>query len=87
MNEWYVFSEGGKPFEVCLGRRHAVERLLLGDFKLTPAEKKQISLFLEGNVCDLGAGLHVVGLVREEGQTDKVPDRSLTRVVGPGAEV
>lgn len=87
MNEWYVFSEGGKPFEVCLGRRHAVNRLLSGDFKLTPKEKKDVSLFLEGVVCDLGAGLHIVGLVREEGEPDKVPDRAITRVIGPGAEV
>lgn len=86
MNEWYVYSEGGKPFEVILGRRHAVNRLLAGDFKVTPEEKKQCSRFLEGMVCDLGAGLHLVGLVKKEDQ-DAAPDRRLTRVIGPGAEV
>lgn len=92
MNEWYVFSEGDKPLEVCLGRRVAVDRLLEGDFPVTPSEKKQISLFMEAVVCDLGAGLHLVGTVREYGDTELAPaeprkDRRLTRVVGPGALV
>lgn len=86
MNEWYVFSEGGKPFEVILGRRHAVNRLTADDFKTTETEKKQIMTFLEGNVCDLGGGLLLVGMVREPGK-DKVPDREITRVLGPGALV
>jgi len=88
MNEWYVFSEGGKPFEVCLGRRPAINRLLDGNFPTTPEERKQISRFLEGNVCDLGGGLKIVGIVRDwEQNAEPRPDRSLTRVVGPGALV
>lgn len=91
MNEWYVFSEGGKPFEVCLGRRQAVDRLLAPDaegrkYQTTPAERRQITLFMEGVVCDLGSGLLLVGLVRDTDH-DPVPDRRITRVIGPGATV
>lgn len=88
MNEWYVFSDNGVPVEVVLGRRHAVNRLLQGEFKTTESEKKSISRFLEGTLCDLGSGLHLVGLAKDwvEG-TDAVGDRRLTRVIGPGTEV
>lgn len=86
MNEWYVYSEAGKPFEVILGRKEAVARLLQGEFKTTPEERKQISRFIEGNVCDLGSGLHLVGLVKN-GEQEPMPDRRLTRCIGPGALV
>lgn len=88
MNEWYVYTEGGKPFEVVLGRMEAVRRILApgGTFRTTPEEKKQISRFLEGNVCDLGGGLHLVGIVRSE-HDEAQPDRKIIRVIGPGTEV
>lgn len=86
MVELYVYMEGGKPFEVCMGRREAVNRLIADNFPTTPTERKQISAFLESVVCDLGAGLHLVGMVREEGK-DAVPDRRIVRVIGPGALV
>lgn len=87
MNEWYVLSIGGKPLEVILGRRPAVERLTdSGLFPLTPEERKAISRFMEGGVCDLGAGLLVVGKVKAPHE-DQEPDRKITRTIGPGAEV
>ncbi len=87
MNEWYVLSVGGKPIEAILGRKEAVEGLTnRGVFPLTPEEKKQITRFIEGNVCDLGSGLLVVGLVRNPTEDPEL-DRKITRVRGPGAEV
>lgn len=87
MNEWYVLTIGGKPFEAILGRRQAVERLIdHGEFPTTPEEKKAISRFLEGIICDLGAGLLVVGKVKAPHE-DQEPDRKITRVIGPGTEV
>lgn len=87
MNEWYVLSVGGKPVEVILGRKEAVAGLTDKDqFPITPGEKKQIVNFIEGVVCDLGSGLLVVGLVKNPNE-DQAPDRRITRVRGPGAEV
>lgn len=87
MNEWYVLSVGGKPVEVILGRKEAVEGLTdKGQFPVTPSEKKAIVSFIEGVVCDLGAGLLVVGLVKNPNE-DQELDRRITRVRGPGAEV
>lgn len=81
MIELYIYLEGNTPKEVILGRRHAVDRLLLNGFKITPAEGRRISSFLEAAPCDLGSGLHVVGF------PPSVPDRRIVRVVGPGASV
>lgn len=87
MNEWYVLSVGGKPVEVILGRKEAVDALTeQGTFPCTPEEKKQIVRFIEGNVCDLGSGLLVVGLVKNPNE-DQAPDRAITRTRGPGATV
>lgn len=87
MNEWYVLSVGGKPVEAILGRKEAVAGLTNhGQFPVTPGEKKQITSFIEGNVCDLGSGLLVVGLVKNPNE-DPEEDRRITRVRGPGAEV
>ena len=63
-----------------------MNRLLRDNFKTTDTERKQISRFLEAVVCDLGAGLHLVGLVKDVDQEAQA-DRRLTRVIGPGAEV
>jgi hypothetical protein len=81
MIEVYVYLEGAHPKEVILGRRHAVDRLLVGGFSTTPAERRRISVFLEGAPCDLGTGLHLVGFPPD------VPDRKIVRVVGPGSLV
>jgi hypothetical protein len=87
MNEWYVLEVGGKPVEVILGRKEAVEGLTnKGEFPVTPTERKQIVAFIEGVVCDLYSGLLVVGLVKNPTE-DPEPDRRITRVRGPGAEV
>lgn len=85
MIELYVYMEDNKPKEVIIGRRHAVDRLLADGFKTTPAERRSISVFLEAGPCDLGSGLTLVGW-RLEGP-DRVADRSITRVIGPGSEV
>lgn len=77
-NEIYVYSEGEKPRKVIQGREAAV-RELIKDFHTTPKEKKQLAQFLEGNVCELYTGIHLVGFPPE------VPDRRLTRVLGPGS--
>jgi hypothetical protein len=74
--ELYVYSEGNKPVEVVLGRFQAVKRLCSESFPTTAAERKAISAFLEGNVCELGRGIGLVGCPPE------VPDRKLTRVTG-----
>lgn len=90
MHEIYVYSEGGRPFEVFYSRREAVDRALEGDFKVTPEERKKIVQFMEGNVCDLGGGLHLVGMIKEgykEGDAEAKPDRRITRVIGPGSLV
>lgn len=76
MTELYVYSEGNKPVAVCVGRAEAVRRLVADSFPTTAAEKKAINLFLEGNICELGTGIQLVGYPPE------VPDRKLTRVVG-----
>lgn len=79
--EVYVYCEGTRPVEVVLGRQAAVKRLLRDSFPTTATEKKSISAFLEGNMCELGRGLALVGYPPE------VPDRSITRVSGAfGAE-
>lgn len=75
MTELYVYSEGKEPKAVIVGRNEAV-RHICRDFPTTQAEKRAINAFLEGNVCELGQGLHLVGFPPE------VPDRKLTRVVG-----
>jgi hypothetical protein len=76
MTELYVYSEGNKPKAVVVGRQEAVRLLVAESFPTTAAEKKAINLFLEGNLCELGTGLLLVGYPPE------VPDRRLTRVVG-----
>lgn len=73
--ELYVYSEGKNPVEVVVGRNEAV-RLLVKDFPTTAGEKKAITAFLEGNICELGQGILLVGYPPE------LPDRRLTRVRG-----
>ena len=77
--ELYVYSEGNKPVAVVVGRQEAIRQLCghgNNTFPTTAAERKAISLFLEGNICELGQGIALVGYPPE------VPDRKLTRVVG-----
>jgi len=81
MIEVYVYLEGNFPMEVVLGRRAAVDRMLVGDFKTTDTERRRISLFMEAGPCDLGSGLTLVGF------PPSVPDRKIVRVIGPGALV
>jgi hypothetical protein len=88
MNEWYVLSIGyltaSTPQKAILGRVQAVREFAEG-FRMTPAEKRRMALFLEGTVCDLGSGLSLVGYTKDDGEV--IPDRKLTRVLGPGTEV
>ena len=76
--EIYVYSEGNVPKKVVQGRQEAVN-LVTKDFHTTQAEKVRIRNFVEGNICELGTGLQLVGYPPE------VPDRKLTRVLGPGS--
>lgn len=88
MVELYVFMEGGRPKEVVMGRRHAVDRLLEGNYTTTPDERKRISLFLETGPCDLGAGIQLVGWILDRAHyNERQPDREIVRVIGPGSNV
>jgi hypothetical protein len=85
MVEVYVFMEGGRPKEVVLGRRHAVDRLLQNSYRTTEGERKAISLFLERAMPDIGEGIRLVGWILDF--SEKVPDREIVRVLGPGSLV
>ena len=82
MIEVYVYLEGNRPKEVVVGRRHAIDRLLEGGFKTTPAERSTISRYLELPLPDLGSGVKLVGLVDRQ-----AADREIIRVIGPGSTV
>lgn len=84
MVEWYVYSEGGKPKHVLMGRREAMAHLAT-NFRLTRDEGRRIRAWLEGGPPDLHAEFRLVGY--EVGNGNWLPDRTLIRVTGPGAEV
>ena len=78
MTEWYVYCENGKPVEVILGRRLAVNRLTL-NARLTLDEQRRTARLMD-MIPELGRPFLIVGW-------EDSPDRSITRVIGPGTEV
>jgi hypothetical protein len=83
VTEWYVYMENGQPKMVILGRAHALTHLTT-NFRLTPAEKRRLG-FVRESMPDLGQVIQLVGY--EVGLDNRVPDRAIVRVVGPGTEV